>query len=57
VLVLDVAALILGVPGARQPAGKVVSEAAIGIGAAGTLGVLVYNFVTFQIMPILQLTP
>jgi len=53
VLVLDLAALILGIRGARQPTGKVLSGAAIGIGATGALGVLVYNLVTFLVMPLL----
>jgi hypothetical protein len=54
VLALDLAALILGARGARQSIGKVLSGAAIGIGATGTLGVLVYNLVTFQTMPLLR---
>jgi hypothetical protein len=54
VLVLDLAALVLGVKGVRQPAEKVLSGAALGIGATGALGVLVYSLVTFLVMPIVQ---
>jgi uncharacterized membrane protein len=51
VLALDLVALILGARAARQVTGKVLAGAAIGIGATGSLGVLVYNLVTFQVMP------
>ncbi len=54
VLVLDLVALVLGARGARQPTGKVLSGVAIGIGATGALGVLVTNFVTFQVLPFLR---
>jgi len=54
VLVLDRAALILRIRAARQPAGKGLSGAAIGIGPTGVPGVLVYNLVTFQVMPFIR---
>jgi hypothetical protein len=39
---LDVAAIVIGVLGSRRPAGKVLSGAAIGIGASSLLGLLVH---------------
>lgn len=54
VLVLNLLALVLGARGARQATGKVLSGVAIGIGATGALGVLVYNLVTFQVMPFIR---
>ena len=39
---LNLAAIILGVIGSRRPTGKVLSGAAIGIGASSVLGLLVH---------------
>lgn len=41
-IALDLVAIALGVIGARRPVGKVLSGAAIGIGATGVLGLLAY---------------
>lgn len=51
VLVLDALAVILGFIGVRQPTAKALSGAAIGIGAMGMFGVLIYVIGTFFIMP------
>jgi galactitol-specific phosphotransferase system IIC component len=50
-LVLDAVALILGLIGVRQPTGKALSGAAIGIGVTGIAGVLIYVIGTTVIMP------
>lgn len=54
VAVFNVGALVLGIIGARRPVGKVLSGAAIGIGAVGLLGLVVTIIGMFLLTPLLS---
>jgi hypothetical protein len=49
VLVLDALAVILGFIGLRQTSARALSGAAIGIGAMGAVGVVIYTVGTFLV--------